>query len=150
MTKNKRHDAILKLIESEEIENQEELTKRLNECGISVSQATVSRDINEMGVVKEKGVSKKTRFCVDKPERPEIPEKISELFKHIVVGIHYVNNMIIVNTLAGNASSAGMAVDAMKFAEILGTIAGDDTLLIIAKSDKDAENAYKILSDILR
>lgn len=150
MTKNKRHDAILKLIESEEIENQEELTKRLNECGISVSQATVSRDINEMGVVKEKGVSKKTRFCVNKPDNPEISQKISELFRHIVVGINYVNNMIVVNTIAGNASSAGMAVDAMKFKEILGSIAGDDTLLIIAKSDKDAENAYKFLSQILK
>lgn len=150
MTKSKRQDAILKLIESEEIENQEELTKRLNELGVSVSQATVSRDINEMGIVKEKGVSKKTKFCVNKPEISEIPQKISELFRHIVVGLHYVNNMIVVNTLAGNASSAGMAVDAMKFTEVLGTIAGDDTLLIIAKSDKDAENAYKFLSLILK
>ena len=146
---NKKEKLILlqKLISENEIDTQEELTEKLNEQGADVSQATVSRYLNELNVIKVEGVSKKFRYkkCA---ETTEIPQRIIDLFKQVCLSIVSVNNFIIVKTLSGNANSAGMSIDAMHFSQVLGTIAGDDTLLIITKNNAEAETIVKTLKSL--
>ena len=145
MSKKSRLEAIIEIVENCEIDTQEELTEKLNEKGFDASQATVSRDIKELNLVKIKGNEKKFRYAVPKKVSEGIPEGIINLFKQITQSVIVVNNMIIIKTLSGNASSAGMTIDKMHFSEVIGTIAGDDTLLIITKTDKDAETVSKNL-----
>lgn len=145
MTKKSRLDEILRLIDTFEIDTQEELTEKLNNLGYNVSQATVSRDINELNLIKISGAEKKYKYSKANLSNETIPSKIISLYKHVVTSVTYANNLIVIKTLGGNAGTAGMAIDAMHFPEILGTVAGDDTLLVIAKSNSDAETIVKSL-----
>ena len=145
MTKKQRLEKICSLINEYEISTQEELTAKQNECGFNVSQATVSRDINELNLVKSDGAQKKSKYvrCLDAEN--EIPRKIIDLFKQITVSIATAGNLIVIKTLNGNGGAVGMAIDEMKFSKILGTVAGDDTLLIVTKNEADAEHIVKTL-----
>ena len=148
MTKKERLSAICALINEQEISTQEELTERLNEKGFNVSQATVSRDINELDLIKTEGSNKKSVYRETGRINADIPQKIKDLFKQITVSIAAANNLIVVKTLNGNGSSAGMTIDQMHIPQILGTVAGDDTLLIVAKNSADAEVIVKILRSV--
>ena len=146
MTKKQRLNEILSLITDYEIGTQEELTDKLNALGYNVSQATVSRDINELNLIKKQtGLQKKYKYSIASVSGEEIPEKIITLYKNVTLSVSAANNLIVIKTLGGNAGTAGMAIDAMHFPEILGTIAGDDTLLIITKTNSDAETIVKSL-----
>ena len=144
MSKKERLLAINNIINEFEVDTQEELTERLNAMGFNVSQATVSRDINELNIVKVEGENKKFKYKTVETNLCLSP-KIVDLFKQITLSIACANNLIVIKTLAGNASSAGMAFDEMKFPQVLGTVAGDDTLLVIAKTNSDAEIIMKKL-----
>ncbi len=144
MSKKERLLAINNIINEFEVDTQEELTERLNSLGFNVSQATVSRDINQLNLIKVEGVNKKFKYkTVD--TNLNLSPKIIDLFKQITLSVACANNLIVIKTLAGNASSAGMAFDEMKFPQVLGTVAGDDTLLVIAKTNSDAEIIMKKL-----
>ena len=147
MSKNNRLNYIKKIIVEREISTQEELTQALIDSGFNVSQATVSRDINELNLIKVEGINRKFKYFL--PEiTGEMPKKIIDLFKNVIVSINYANNLIVVKTLAGNAGTAGMVIDQMQIPGVLGTIAGDDVLLIIAKSNSEAEIIVKSLRTI--
>ncbi|MBQ6727474.1 MAG: arginine repressor [Clostridia bacterium] len=148
MTKKERLNAICTIIRENEISTQEELTEKLIGMGFNVSQATVSRDINELDLIKVEGVDRKSVYRKADKINADIPQKIKDLFKQITVAIVAANNLIVVKTLNGNGSSAGMAIDQMHIPQILGTIAGDDTLLIVAKTNSDAEIIVKILRSV--
>ena len=143
MTKKERLKIISEIIETEEVDNQKDLTELLVKRGYNVSQATVSRDINELNLIKGAGAGKKFRYVKGGVSNQEIPQKFIDLFKQVCISVSSANNLIVVKTLSGNAGAAGMAIDEMRFSEILGTIAGDDTLLIVAKSNSDAEIIVK-------
>ena len=150
MLKKDRHAKILEIIRLNEIDTQGELTQKLNEIGVEVTQATISRDIQELHLIKIAGKVKKYKYAfIDKREN-FIPDKIVNLFKEILVSITCVNNLIVIKTLSGNASAAGMVVDRMNFSEILGCVAGDDTLLIITKSNSDAEMVIKEFKELMK
>ena len=146
MKKSDRLNLILKIIKENEISNQEELTEFLNKSGCEVSQATVSRDISELGLIKVSGVDKKTKYFHAIAISQNFSKKNIDLFRQVTTSIVVANNLVVVKTLQGNGSSAGYTVDSMNIPQILGTIAGDDTLVIIAKDVSDAE----IISQILR
>ncbi len=145
MAKIDRLEKIKSLITEYEISTQEELTDMLNDVGYNVSQATVSRDINKLNLVKSEGVQKKTKYVLGNEDKSSVSEKIIDLFKQITVSIASVGNLIVIKTLNGNGNSAGMAIDKMNFSEVLGTVAGDDTLLIVTKSEADANFIVKSL-----
>ena len=150
MLKKDRHAKILEIIRQNEIDTQGELTQKLNEIGVEVTQATISRDIQVLHLIKIAGKVKKYKYAfIDKREN-FIPDKIVNLFKEILVSITCVNNLIVIKTLSGNASAAGMVVDRMNFSEILGCVAGDDTLLIITKSNSDAEMVIKEFKELMK
>lgn len=149
MTKKERQKIILELVNEFEIDTQEELTEKLTEKGVSVTQATVSRDINELNLIKIAGKHKKFKYSQVDIKSTELSEKIVGLFREIVTSVTGVNNLIILKTLSGNAQAAAMIIDKMSMQQVLGSIAGDDTLLIVSKSNLDAEITLKRLKEMM-
>lgn len=133
MKRNTRQNAIKDIIEAKEIATQEELTEELRLRGFTTTQATVSRDINELGLVKIAGKTRKFKYAFDTP-KPAIGNKIANIFKESVISIDSSLNLIVIKTSEGSASGAAFFLDKLHMSEILGTISGDDTILIIAKS----------------
>ncbi len=150
MATTDRRNAIIKIIEENEIARQEELVESLKSLGYDVTQATVSRDIKELGLIKIKGEIKKFRYAMPKNEPTTInQEKVVTLLKTFVVSIKRAQNLVVVKTLEGNGSACGMAIDKLNHDKIVGSIAGDDTLLIVCDNDFDAEEMVDILEEII-
>ena len=145
MSRKARLNEILNLIESQEISTQEELTEILMAKGYSVSQATVSRDIADLNLIKVECGNKKYKYSKAILKEDNVSPQMVNLFKQIIVSMDCANNLIVIKTLSGNASAAGMAIDGMQFPMVLGTVAGDDTLLVITKTSADAEIILKSL-----
>lgn len=148
MTKKERLSIILRLIEEKEISTQEELTAELNNKGLNVSQATVSRDINELALIKVEGVVKKVRYSAPASATEDVPQNFIDIFRHVTESIVSANNLIVIKTMSGNANSVALVIDKLHIKEVLGTVAGDDTLLIVTKNNSDAEKIVKILKKI--
>ena len=129
-----RQSKILELIKAQEIDTQERLADKLNQAGFNATQATVSRDIKELGLVKVTGKSGRSCYA----EAPKISkvelDKYSKLLKDTVQSIKAAENMIVIKTMAGCANAAAEVIDNMQLDEILGTIAGDNTIFLVIDS----------------
>lgn len=137
--RNKRHYAILSLIQSKNIETQQELTKALSEYGFDVTQATVSRDIKELRLVKRLNDNGRYVYTHNSLNaQSDVSEKMSVIFSKSVTNIDYALNIIVIKTLSGMAQGAAAALDALHFPEFLGSIAGDDTIIVIARNEEAA------------
>ena len=145
MNKKERLLIIENVIKENEVSTQEELTEILINIGLDVSQATVSRDIKELNLIKTSCGDKKYKYTKVIDSIDKISDKTVNLFKQITSSVEKANNLIVLKTPSGNAGAAAMAIDQMNFPKILGTIAGDDTVLIIAKDENDAEIILKTL-----
>lgn len=143
--KTSRQEEILQIIEKNEIETQEELAQQLRRRGYKVTQATVSRDIKELRLIKIAGHQSAYRYA--KPGRHEIAvnDRMIRLLSDSTVDIDYAGQMIVVKTLSGSANVAAEAIDNMNWQEVLGTIAGDNTIFIAVRNEGDgAEIAARI------
>lgn len=136
-TKKQRHSKILEIIKNENIERQEDIAGRLNEMGFVVTQATVSRDIRDLNLVKQ-SVNGTMRYIVPDEITSDHSAKLIDIFSSSVISVENAQNLIVIKTLSGAAHAAAAAVDAMPDNMILGTIAGDDTILVITKDDDQA------------
>ena len=145
-----RQAAILEIIGANEIETQEELCAELNKRGYTVTQATVSRDVKDLRLFKVAGVSKKYRYAYIDDGNNKISPKMHNLFRECVLSIQPAMNQVVVKTLRGNGSNAGMIVDKLNLPEIVGSIAGDDTLLIVAASEEKALVVVEKLNEVLK
>ena len=147
--KSARHNLILEIIETMEIETQEELAEELKRRGVRVTQATVSRDIKELRLLKV--LSDKGGYKYATVERAEkgMNDRFARILTESIVNIESVNNLIVITTLTASANAAGEAIDSMKWNEVLGTIAGDNTLLIIARSNEAVETLMTRLNTML-
>ncbi len=145
MKKNVRQEFIAKLIEDYEIGTQAELTSALREHGFDVTQATVSRDINEMHLIKVKGETKRQKYAVKTTLAKN--DKYVNIFKESVVSIDCAENLIIIKTYEGSASAIGFFIDKSNIDGVLGCISGDDTILVITKSTDYAKKVYNRLSE---
>lgn len=150
MLKTERHKEILRLIENREIETQEELCKALNDESFVVTQATVSRDIRDLRLFKVAGVEKKYRYASLTKTEGEVSEKMRNLFKTCVLKIEAAQNLIVVKTMTGNGANAGAVVDKFNIQGIVGSVAGDDTLLVICHDNATANDVAVRLSDLLK
>ena len=121
MLRSARHAKILEIISRKEIETQEELCDELNALNYTVTQATISRDIRDFN-----------------DGESEISPKMRSLFRDCVVFVKAAKNLVVVKTLTGNGANAGAVVDKLNYAGIVGSVAGDDTLLIVCESDESA------------
>lgn len=149
MTRTRRQSKILEVISSNEIETQDDLVKILKENGLDVTQATVSRDVKELGLIKVLSANKKYKYAyVDNGEQ-KLSTKLLNMLRESVISIKAVKNLIVIKTLSGSANTAGMAVDKLNFEEIIGCVAGDDTLLIILESDDKAAVVQEKLAELI-
>ena len=136
--KSERHRKILEIINKNDIETQEELAARLNEAGFKVTQATVSRDIRALKMTKVAGSNGKSRYAILEEHTPDLlSDKYSRVLKDAVISMNVGQNIVVVKTIPGMAMAAAAALDAMKWPEILGCIAGDDTIMCAVRSVDD-------------
>ncbi len=147
MARGNRQSAIAQIISDMEISTQGELVRELNKLGYNVTQATVSRDINEMGLVKIAGKSKKSRYALQSADNKM--DKLATLFKESVISIDTAMNMIVIKTYTGSANAACTLLDNLNLPHIVGTLAGDDTVLVIIKTIEDVHEIYHILREFI-
>lgn len=145
-----RQDAILDIISSQEIETQEELCAELAKRNYAVTQATVSRDVKELRLFKVAGVEKKYRYAYIEDASNKISPRMHNLFRDCVVSVRSALNQVVVKTLRGNGSNAGVIVDKLNLPEIVGSIAGDDTLLIVTENEEKAKIVVAKLNEYLK
>lgn len=147
--KIKRQSKILELINNYDIETQEELADRLKEAGFEVTQATVSRDIRKLKLTKvsnDKGIQK---YSVIGKTEQDISYKYIRVFKEGFVSMDIAQNILVLKTITGMAMAVAAAMDAFNYPEIVGTIAGDDTIFCAVRSDEEALKLMEKLNRIL-
>jgi transcriptional regulator of arginine metabolism len=137
--KYNRHAKILEIIEKYVVETQEELADRLKEMGMEVTQATVSRDIKELRLIKVMTEDGKYRYAPISHTEGSLTNKLLTVFSESFLSCDYANNIVVVKTLPGMAQACGSAIDSLRWTDIVGTIAGDDTIMIVCRAEKFAE-----------
>lgn len=148
--KNRRHMRIMELISQEDIYTQEELADRLKALGEDVTQATVSRDIKEMKLVKVADGTGRSRYAAVGEQGSGLSSRLIRVFADTVLGIESSQNIILIRTLSGSANAAAEAVDALKWPEILGTIAGDNTFMVVVRQEFAAEKVVENLRALIK
>ena len=138
MSKIQRHIKIRALINEIEIETQDELVDQLKGLGYNVTQATVSRDIKELHLVKVPTLSGSYKYSLPADLKFNPHEKLKRLIIDAFVNIDHANHFIVLKTLPGNANAIGVLIDNLDWTEIMGTICGDDTCLIICRNEDDS------------
>ena len=148
MQRAKRQQKILEIIANKEIDTQEELCDEINKSNFRVTQATISRDVKELKLYKVAGVQKKYRYAsLDVDDG--VNNRMTSLYKGCVLSINSANNLILVKTMRGNGSTVGVFVDSLKINEIIGSVAGDDTLLIVVDSNEHTPVVVTLLQEYL-
>ncbi|PTG91094.1 arginine repressor [Staphylococcus chromogenes] len=137
--KSVRHIKIREIISNEQIETQDELVKRLNDYEMNVTQATVSRDIKELQLIKVPATTGQYVYSLPNDRRYHPLEKLGRYLMDSFVKIDGTDNLLVLKTLPGNAQSIGAILDQIDWDEVLGTICGDDTCLIICRTSQDAD-----------
>lgn len=137
--KNSRQEKILELISAQDIETQEQLMRELNAHGYTVTQATISRDIKQLRLVKRAGPYGTMRYELSESNSvPEFSSTIEQIFRQCVVQYSCAQNLVVIKTLPGLASAACSAIDQMALPSVLGSIAGDDTAFIAMRDTASA------------
>ena len=151
MKKSQRHAAILELIQRVNVRTQEELLDHLKNLGFDTTQATVSRDIRDLKIVKSADGSGGYRYSASTSVNDgDFASKLNTIFTEAVYRVDCACNMVVIKTYAGMGSAAGAAVDAMNLDGVVGTLAGDDTMFIVARTNFAAEEITKQLAKLLR
>lgn len=148
--KSARHEKIIELIQEYDIDTQEELAVRLNEAGFKVTQATVSRDIRALKLMKVAGKDGKSRYAILTEPSVELGDKYTRILQDTLTSLDVGQNMLVIRTVPGMAMGVAAALDALKWKEILGSIAGDDTVMCVARDAEQAEIVAEKLKGILK
>ncbi len=134
LTKKERQKIIISLINDEEISTQEELVEKLKSKGLKVTQATVSRDIKELNISKINNESSFQKYVLSGEVSDKNADKLINVFLQALVSYDNAGTLVIIKTLPGMAPASASAIDSFNFDEVVGTIAGDDTIFIATKS----------------
>jgi transcriptional regulator of arginine metabolism len=145
-----RHAKILEIISSRNIETQEELADKLKQSGMNVTQATVSRDIKELKLIKVLSDSGKYKYATINHTESFLSNKLISIFAQTVLQVENVDKFIVIKTMTGSASAAAEALDSLNFDGVVGTIAGDNTIFVIARSDQKAEEITQKMRKLTR
>jgi len=144
-----RQNMVLELIHENEIETQEKLCQMLRDAGYDVTQATVSRDIKELQLIKTLSPSGKYRYAQSSGDGP-ISDRFVKIFRETIKSIDSAGNIIVVKTLSGCAGAAGEAVDSLGLQHIIGSVAGDNTLLMVIDDPRNVPGLTKRFNEILK
>lgn len=148
--KTVRQVAILDIIEKQEIETQEELASALNARGIRVTQATVSRDIKELRLLKVLTPSGKYKYATGDQADNNLTDRFIRMLAESLLSVSSANNLIVVKTLSGSANVAAEALDSMHWPEVLGTLAGDNTVLLIIRSNEETITVTNRIREMMK
>lgn len=148
--KTDRQRKLIEIITSQIICTQKELAKALQLKGFKVTQATISRDIKELGLVKVPSGNHLYRYALPADSRGPNPiSRLHKVFRDSVINIDYSENIIVIRTLTGNAHAVAACLDYSEWEGVLGTVAGDDTILMIVKPKATVEKIYRKLTNLL-
>ncbi len=136
--KRRRHNKIIEIITEFDIDTQDELLAKLREAGFDVTQATVSRDIRDLKLVKISTKDHRYKYALSPHDDIHISTKYRNLIRETIVNVDHANNFVVLRTYSGMAQAAAAAVDGMGWSEILGTLAGDDTIFVMLKDNHAA------------
>ncbi len=148
--KVKRQSKILEIIKSQAIETQDDLIAALEKSGFAVTQATVSRDIKELRLIKTLDHNGSYRYTAVKADNEHISGKFHSIFQDAVRSIDFAGNLVVVKCLSGMAQAACAAMDALHFDSVVGTLGGDDTFVCITKNSEDAIGLVEELQKLQR
>lgn len=147
--KYSRHSKIFEIIENKDIETQDELAAELRSAGFQVTQATVSRDIKEMRLIKVLTKDGRYKYASIREKEGVVNERFLKIFRNSVTSIDFAGNIIVVKTLVGSASAAAVSIDALNLKQIVGSIAGDDTIFLVVKEQEFVQELIKQFRELL-
>jgi len=148
--KARRQAMIREIVESQSIQTQEELAEALRTHGMVVTQATVSRDIKEMHLLKVLADNGNYRYATMEKGDSGMNDRLIRMLSDSVVDISSANNLIVIHTLPGSAHVAAEAIDSLKWQEVLGTIAGDNTILAIVRSNEEVDEVVRRFRSLVK
>ena len=148
MAKNERQELILRLIRENDISTQEELTNLIKKQGMDVTQATCSRDIKELGIIKVVLPNNQTKYAVLDKTGDIAPGRLLNVFSNSLLSCKNAMNLVVISTLPGMAQAAAAALDSMHLQYVVGTIAGDDTVFVATQSVDDAKALCATIIDM--
>lgn len=149
--KNERQNKILEIIQKEDIDTQEMLLDRLERMGITCTQATISRDIKQLHLIKEPVGRGKYRYAISIHRNSlNVADKLRTIFRESIISIDYAQNIVVIKTMAGLASAAAAAIDGMHITYMVGSLAGDDTALLVMRDKESAAVFAEEIKDMLK
>jgi len=149
--KSKRQEAILRIIAEHDVETQDQLLHELKCLGIPSTQATISRDIKELHLVKELAGNGTYRYAVSgRKTALNFAGRLRTIFREGVTSFDYAQNIVVVKTMPGLASAAGATLDSMQITSLVGSLAGDDTVILIMRTTEDAAELCAEINNMLK
>ncbi|MBR4867625.1 MAG: arginine repressor [Clostridia bacterium] len=148
--KKRRHEKIKEIIVNYVVETQEDLLRYLKEAGYEVTQATVSRDMKELRLVKALDSNENYRYMSPKSELPKLSLNFADIFLGAVIHVDYAVNNVVIKCHSGMANAACAALDNMNLSSVVGTLAGDDTIFVITRTEQQAQNLSLELTEMLQ
>lgn len=148
--KRSRHDKIIEIIARNDVETQEQLACLLKEAGYDVTQATVSRDIRQMKLSKQVTEDGKQKYVYSIADSEAMQDKYVSVIKAGYVSMDVAQNLLVIKTVSGMAMALATAIDALDLPEVVGCIAGDDTIMIAIKTNEEAIQAMEKFREMLR
>lgn len=148
--KTQRQAKIMEIISTRDVETQEQLLQALQEAGFSSTQATISRDIKELRIVKELTGFGAYRYCAsNRDDNSAFSARLNTIFRECIVNYDFAQNIIVIKTMPGLASAAASAIDSMNMSVVVGTLAGDDTVMIVMRDNAAAAAFCGEIKDLL-
>lgn len=147
--KKRRHEAILRIIERYHLSTQSELLEKLREEGFDTTQATISRDIKDLRLIKKTDELGRSCYTADSGEADELLGKYRSIFSHSVISADFAGNTVVIKCYNGMAQAACAALDAMRWDGLVGTLAGDDTIFALCRNPELAENMQSMINTIV-
>ena len=148
MTKRERQKLILKIIAENDVSTQEDLVNLLNENGANVTQATTSRDLRQMRISKTMLPGRVYKYVAPKTEDTKVNDKLNSMLSQCIVHVDYAINIVVVKTFSGMANAIAVCIESLQFDNIVGSVAGDDTILMVTRSSKTAIDVIEKLKRI--
>jgi len=147
--KSLRHEKIYEIIKSKDVETQEELAEELRNEGINVTQATVSRDIKELNLMKILSHNGKYKYSAPNKAKNYNPNAMANMLSKTALTVEKIDKFLVVKTISASASLAAEALDSFELDGVAGTIAGDNTVLVITRSHEKAEEIVSLIKNLI-
>lgn len=148
--KQNRHQKIAELVASYDIETQEELADKLKDAGFSVTQATISRDIRQMHLTKVPAGGGRQKYVILRQDEGQLSDKYIRVLRDGFVSMDMAQNILVMRTVSGMAMAVAAAIDAMKLKEVVGTIAGDDTIMMAVRTVEDTVILMDKINELIK